>query len=137
MELLGTDPAFNLYGDGAAPIFARNYALPASYIDTGSVNVNCLISEGCEIYGSVRHSVVSTGCRVGRNTVIEDSVIMPNTVIEEGVIIRSAIIGEGCTVRSGAVIGGAFREGENRQIAVVGKDHTIDVNQVVKPGEVI
>ena len=137
MELLGTDPEFNLYGDGSAPIFARNYALPSSYIDTGSKNVNCLIAEGCEIYGTVKHSVVSTGCRIRKNVVIEDSVIMPNTVIEEGVIIRNAIIGEGCVVHSGAVIGGSFREGEKRQIAVIGKEHVIEVNQVVKPGDVI
>ena len=137
MELLGTDPEFNLYGDGTAPIFARNYALPSSYIDAGSKIINALIAEGCEVYGSVRHSVVSTGCRVRKDVVIEDSVIMPNTVIEEGVIIRNAIIGEGCVIRSGAVIGGAFRNDEKRQIAVVGKDHIIEANQVVKPGEVI
>ena len=137
MELLGTDPEFNLYGDGTAPIFARNYALPSSYIDTGSKNINSLIAEGCEIYGNVKHSIVSTGCKISKDVVLEDAVIMPNTLIEEGVIIRNAIIGEGCTVRSGAVIGGAFREGEKRQIAVVGKDHLIEKNQVVKPGEVI
>ena len=57
--------------------------------------------------------------------------------IGQGGIIRKAIIGEGCSVRGGAVSGGAFRDGETRQISVVGKDHTIDVNQVVKPGEVI
>jgi ADP-glucose pyrophosphorylase len=62
---------------------------------------------------------------------------MPNVHIEEGVFIRNAIIGEGCTVRSGAVIGGSFREGEKREIAVVGKNHEIVANQVVKPGEVI
>ena len=73
----------------------------------------------------MKHSIVSTGCKVSKDVVLEDAVIMPNTVIEEGVIIRNAIIGEGCTVRSGAVIGGAFREGEKRQIAVVGKDHVI------------
>ncbi len=137
MELLGTDPEFNLYGDGTAPIFARNYALPSSYIDTGSKNIDSLIAEGCEIYGSIRHSVISTGCKVGKDALIEDAVIMPNTIIEPGVIIRNAIIGEGCTVRSGAVIGGAFREGEKRQISVVGKDHVIEANQVVKPGDVI
>ncbi len=32
MELLGADPTFNLYGDGKAKIYARNYALPASFI---------------------------------------------------------------------------------------------------------
>ena len=137
METLGLNPAFNLYGDGVAKIYARNYALPASYIDTGARNVNSLIAEGCEIYGEIRHSVVSTGCRVAKDTKIEDSVIMPNVVIEEGVIIRNAIIGEDCRICSGAVIGGSFREGEKRQISVVGKKHRIEANQVVKPGEVL
>ncbi|MBQ1371899.1 MAG: glucose-1-phosphate adenylyltransferase [Oscillospiraceae bacterium] len=137
MDLLDNDPKFDLYGDGRAPIFARNYALPASYIDNHSKTVNALIAEGCEIYGSIRHSVVSTGCTVSKESVIEDSVIMPNVFIEEGVIIRNAIIGENCVIRSGAVIGGAFRQPDQRQIAVIGKDHTIDINQVVKPGEVI
>ena len=47
------------------------------------------------------------------------------------------MVGENCVVRSGAVVGGAFRDGQARQIAVIGKDHVIEVNQVVKPGEVI
>ena len=42
MELLGTDPEFNLYGDGTAPIFARNYALPSSYIDTNSTAMSAI-----------------------------------------------------------------------------------------------
>lgn len=137
METLGLNPAFNLYGDGVAKIYARNYALPSSYIDTGAKNVNSLIAEGCEIYGEIRHSVVSTGCRVAKDTKIEDSVIMPNVVIEEGVIIRNAIIGEDCRICSGAVIGGSFRGDEKRQISVVGKKHRIEANQVVKPGEVL
>ena len=137
METLGLNPAFNLYGDGTSMIYARNYALPASYIDTHSKTVNSLIAEGCEVYGDVRHSVISTGCRVGKEVKIEDSVIMPNVVIEEGAIIRNAIIGEDCHICSGAVIGGSFRAGETRQISVVGKNHRIEVNQVVKPGEVL
>ena len=137
METLGLDPEFNLYGDGEAKIYARNYALPASYIDAQSKNVNCLIAEGCEIYGDIRHSVISTGCKVGRGAMIEDSVIMPNVSIADGAIIRNAIVGEECEIRSGAVIGGTFREGEKREISVIGKKHVIEANQVVKPGEVI
>ncbi len=136
MELLGIDPAFNL-NDGKAKIYARNYALPASFIAAESKNVDCLIAEGCEIYGSIRHSVVSTGCRVGHDAMIEDSVIMPDAIIEDGAIIRNAIIGEGCVVHSGAVIGGTFKDGEDRAISVVGKNHVIEPNQVVKPGEIL
>lgn len=137
MELLGIDPEFNLYGDGKAKIYARNYALPASYIDAESKNVNCLIAEGCEVYGNIRHSVISTGCRIGKGVLIEDAVIMPNTIVEEGAIIRNAIVGEECKVCSGAVIGGTFQNDAERKISVVGKKTTVAVNQVVKPGEII
>ena len=53
------------------------------------------------------------------------------------VFVRGAIMGEECEIRSGAVIGGTFREGEKREISVIGKKHVIESNQVVKPGEVI
>ncbi len=137
MDLLGKEPAFNLYDDMGKRIYARNYAMPSSFIAACSENVNCLIAEGCEIYGAVRHSVISTGCTVYEGALVEDSVIMPNVVIEAGAIIRHAIIGEDCRIRRGAVIGGCFAEGETKQISVVGKGKIIEENRAVKPGEVI
>ena len=137
METLGINPAFNLYGDGKAKIYARNYAHPATFVAKESHCVDCLISEGCEVHGEVLHSIVSTGCKVGRNVRIEDSVIMPDTVIEDNAIIRNAIVGEACTIKVNAVIGGAVTEGGKREIAVIGKNHVIEANAVVKPGEVL
>ncbi len=137
MDLLGKNPAFNLYDDMGKRIYARNYAMPSSFIAACSENVNCLIAEGCEIYGAVRHSVISTGCTVYEGALVEDSVVMPNVVIEAGAIIRHAIIGEDCRIRRGAVIGGCFAEGEAKQISVVGKGKIIEENRAVKPGEVV
>lgn len=137
MDLLGKTPAFNLYDDMGKRIYARNYAMPSSFIAACSENVNCLIAEGCEIYGAVRHSVISTGCTVYEGALVEDSVVMPNVVIEAGAIIRHAIIGEDCRIRRGAVIGGCFAEGEAKQISVVGKGKIIEENRAVKPGEVV
>ena len=136
MELLGTDPAFNLYGSKGERIYARNYAMPSSFIAKESKNVNCSIAEGCEIYGNLSHSVISTGCTVEAGAIVEDSVIMPNVVIEAGAVVRHAIIGEDCRVCRGAVIGGCFREGEKMQISVVGKGKTIAENMAIKPGEI-
>ena len=136
MDLLGTKPAFDIYGDGKSKISARNYALPASYIAACSTNRNCFIAEGCEIYGSISHSIISTGCTVARGAIVEDSVIMPNVVIEENAVIRNAIIGEDCIICPGAVIGGSFPDGEGRKISVVGKAKTIEGNQYIKPGEI-
>ena len=136
MDLLGKNPAFNLYGEKGDRIYARNYAMPSSIIARESKNTNCFIAEGCEIYGTITHSIISTGCTVDSGAIVEDSVIMPNVHIESGVIIRHAIIGEDCRICRGAVIGGSFAPGEEKKISVVGKAKTIAENTAIKPGEI-
>ena len=136
MDLLGKNPAFNLYGEKGNRIYARNYAMPSSIIARESKNRNCFIAEGCEMYGTITHSIISTGCTVDSGAIVEDSVIMPNVHIESGVIIRHAIIGEDCRICRGAVIGGSFAPGEEKKISVVGKAKTIAENTAIKPGEI-
>ena len=136
MELLGTEPAFNLYGEKGKRIYARNYAMPSSFIAAESENYNSFIAEGCEIYGCIRHSIISTGCIVEHGALVEDSVIMPNVRIESGAIIRHAIVGEDCVLRRGCVIGGSFAEDEPKQISVIGKAKTLEQNTTIKPGEI-
>ncbi len=136
MELLGEEPEFDLRGEKGGTIYARNYALPSSYIAKSSCNTNSLIGEGCEVYGEIKHSVVSAGCVVEEGAVVENSVIMPGVVIEAGAMVRHAIVGEDCRICRGAVVGGRFAEGEEKQISVVGKNKTIGVNEIVKPGDI-
>ena len=135
MELLGKDPAFNIRGDERSRIYARNNALPSSYIDEQAKTVNCFIAEGSEIYGTVRHSVISTGCSVGQGAVVEDSVVMPGVVIEPGAIVRHAILGENARICSNAVVGGVFAPGSKKQISVAAKGTVIEANTVLLPGE--
>ena len=136
MELLGENPEFNIYGEKGKRIYARNYAMPSTYIAKSSKNSNSFIAEGCEIYGSVTHSIISTGCIIEKEAIVEDSVIMPNVTIESGAIIRHAIIGEDCCICRGSVIGGAFAADEEKSISVVGKGKTIEANAAIKPGEI-
>jgi glucose-1-phosphate adenylyltransferase len=137
MELLGKDPEFNIRGDEASRIYARNNAHPSSYIDPKAKTVNCFIAEGSEIYGSIRHSIISTGCYVGEGAVIEDSVVMPGAVIESGAIVRHAILGEGSKICKGAVVGGAFAPNDAKQISVTAKNAVLKPNAVLLPGEMI
>ncbi len=136
MELLGENPEFNIYGEKGNRIYARNYAMPSTYIAKGAVTDNSFIAEGCEICGRVSHSIISTGCTVEKDVIVEDSVIMPNVVIESGAVVRHAIIGEDCRICRGSVIGGTFANGEEKQISVVGKGKTIGANTAIKPGEI-
>ena len=137
MELLGKEPEFNIRGDEQNKICARNNALPSSYIDAGAVTANCFIAEGSEIYGTVRHSIISTGCTVGEGALVEDSVVMPGAVIESGAIVRHAILGENSRVCRGAVVGGAYGPGEKKKISVTSKDTVVEMNTVLLPGEML
>ena len=137
MELLGKNPEFDIRGDERTRIYARNNALPSSYIDESAVTVNSFIAEGSEIYGTVRHSIISVGCTVGEGALVEDSVVMPGCTIESGAIVRHAILGENTRICRGAVAGGAYAPGEKKKISVTGKDSVLDANTVLLPGEML
>ena len=135
MELLGKNPEFNIREDERSRIYARNNALPSSYIDARAKTVNCFIAEGSEVYGSVCHSVISTGCTIGEGAVVEDSVVMPGVVIESGAIVRHAILGENSRICRNAVVGGVFKPEEQKLISVTAKGTVIEANTVLLPGE--
>ena len=137
MELLGKNPEFDIRGDERTKIYARNSALPSSYIDEDAKIMNAFVAEGCEVYGTVKHSVVSVGCSIGKNARVEDSVIMPGVVIEDGATVRNAILGENSHIGKNAVVGGAFNEGEEKQISVTSKGAVIEANAVLKPGDML
>ena len=137
MELLGKAPEFNIRGDERSKIYARNDAHPSSYIDAGAKVVNSFIAEGSEVFGTIRHSVISVGCTVGEGALVEDSVVMPGVVIEPGAIVRHAILGENSKVCRNAVVGGAFEENETKQISVTSKGAVVEANTVLLPGEML
>ena len=137
MELLGKNPEFNIRGDERSKIYARNSALPSSYIDENAKTVNSFIAEGCEVYGTVRHCIISVGCTIGEGALVEDSVVMPGVVIEPGAIVRHAILGENSRVCRNAVVGGAFAADEKKQISVTAKGTVVEANTVLLPGEML
>ena len=137
MELLGKDPEFNIRGDERSKIYARNDAHPSSYIDSNAKIVNAFVAEGCEVYGTIRHSVISVGCTIGENALVEDSVVMPGVVIESGAIVRHAILGENSKVCRNAVVGGAFGKDEEKQISVTSKGAVVEANTALLPGEML
>ena len=133
MELLGKNPEFQLRGGKRDTIYARNDAHPAAYIDEEAKTVNCLIAEGCEIYGTVKHSVISVGCTIGKGAIVEDSVVMPGVVIEEGAIVRHAILGENSKVEKNAVVGGC----DEKDISVTSKGAVVKANTVLAAGDML
>ena len=137
MELLGKEPEFDIRGDERARIYARNDAHPSSYIDEDAKTVNCFIAEGSEIYGTVKHSVISVGCTIGKGAKVEDSVVMPGVVIEPGAIVRHAILGENSRICRNAVVGGAFGPNDKKKISVTSKGAVVEENAVLAAGDMV
>ena len=137
MELLGKDPEFNLRGGEHEKIYSRNDAHPSSYIDEDAKIVNALVAEGCEVYGTIKHSVISTGCYIGKDAQIEDAVVMPGVVIEDGAIVRHAILGEDSKVCKNAVVGGTFGPDDQKEISVTSKGAVVEANTVLLPGAML
>ena len=137
MELLGKEPEFNIRGDERTRIYARNSALPSSYIDEDAKIYNSFVAEGSEVYGTVHHSVISIGCTIGEGALVEDSVVMPGVVIEPGAIVRHAILGENSKICRNAVVGGAYGPKDKRKISVTSKGAVVEENTVLAPGDMI
>lgn len=139
MDLLGDEPQFNIYGSNGRKIYARNYAMPSAFIAKGAEISDSFVAEGCEVFGTVHHSVVSSGCVIGKGAEIHDSVLMPGCVVEPGAQVRHAIIAEDCVVKAGARVGEDQEQTtlDRLKIAVVGKGKTIAEGTVVPAGEIV
>ena len=134
MDLLGEKPELNL-GDESWRIYARHRALSPQYVGADAVIENSNISEGCEIYGTVRNCIIGAGVKIEAGAVVCDSVLMGDTVIEADAQVSYSIIATGVTVGKGAKIGAD--KAEAKGIAVIGEDVTIEAGAVVEAGAMV
>ena len=129
MDLLNMPMPIDLY-DKKWRIYNRNPGVAPHYIAEGAVARSSLITEGCEVYGRVEHSVLFAGVKVMEGASVEDSVVMPNAVIERGAKVCRAIIAEGAIIGAGANVGET-----TGNIAVVGQNVRLPAGIQVKAGE--
>ncbi|MBM4762046.1 glucose-1-phosphate adenylyltransferase [Bacillus sp. B15-48] len=75
-------------------IYTAETTLPPPYLDEEAYIKQSLLSEGCEIFGNLLHSVISPGVTVGRGSVIKNSVVLPNAIIGKNIRIENAVVSE-------------------------------------------
>ena len=119
MEFLDPNHELNIR-DSSWRIFPKSLnTTPQQIVKDAKVN-DSMITDGCYVAGEVDHSILSHNVKVGRGSVVKDSVIMPNTVIGENCVIEKAIIGENARLYDGARL-----VGEKGDIAVVGNEERV------------
>ncbi len=137
MDLLASPPPVDL-NDRSWIIHTRTEERPPVWIASGSVVLDSMITDGCEISPSARieRSILSPGVRVAPGAVVRESVILTDTMIETDAIIERSILDKHVTVRRGAHIGGV-QSGKDILVAMVGKNTIIPAGMTVEPGAVI
>ncbi len=128
MDLLETPMPVDLH-DKKWRIYARNPGLAPHYIAKGAVVEDSLVTEGCEVFGNVKHSVIFAGVTIEEGAMVQDSVIMPGSVIKRGAVVRRAIVSENAVVGAGSFVGE-----ETGNIAVVGQNMTVPAGAKVAAG---
>ena len=134
MDLLGADPVLDL-GDKKWRIYSRHSAEGPQFVGAEACVENSYITEGCEIYGTVKNCVIGAGVKVAEGAVVCDSVLMGDTVIGAGATVNYSIIDTGVCIGAGATVGAPKADGV--EIAVVGEDVVIDAGAVVPAGAMI
>ena len=122
MDLIGENPVLNM-ADRDFRIFSRNTARPPQYIGPKSTIENSLVSEGCQINGTVINSVLSGGVVIEEGALVKDSVIMEDVVIKSGAKVYSAIIDSDTVVEFGATVG--TENAPKSDIVIVAKGTTV------------
>lgn len=128
MDILGEEPVLNL-GAGKWRILSRHDDAPPQYIGPEAVVENTSVTEGCEIFGTVKNSVLGENVRVEAGATVEDSVLMGDSVVKAGARVDYAILDRNVEIGEGAAVGRP--RGVAEGIAVLGEGTR------VAPGEIV
>lgn len=106
MELLDKNVKENIFGIKNRPIFTKvKNSAPARYLENSSVK-NSLIADGCVIEGTVENSILFRGVKVGKGTVIKNSIIMQNTFVGDNVNLNCVICDKNAVIKNGRTLSG-------------------------------
>lgn len=119
MELLDPKVRKELFMDNGKIFTKVKDETPAKYNEEAEVS-NSIVADGCIIEGTVVNSVLFRGVKVGKGTVIKDSIIMQDSTIKDNVSLTNVILDKEVFVSEGRVL-----KGEDSYPFVVGKGVTI------------
>ena len=134
MDLLGETPVFDV-ADPAWKIHSRNPLAPPEYIGVAASVQNSMVALGCEIYGEVKNSVLSSNVVIEKGAAVKDSVIMSGTTVKAGAAVNYSIIDEDVVVGEDALVGAD--KDTAKGITVLGRNVTIGKGAKVSDGAIV
>jgi len=117
------------------PIYARLPAAPPAFIGKSALVEHSVVTQGCDVEGTVKNSVLSQGVVIEEGAEVHYSVLMPGVTVKKGAVVQYAILGENSQVAEGAKVGGdpADCEPDTWGITVLGPGCAIAEDEIVAP----
>ena len=106
MDMLTQEAREGLFGVKNRPVLTkvRNSA-PTKYKEGADVK-NSFIADGCVIEGTVENSILFRGVKVGKGTVVKNSILMQDTYTGSDVTLNCVITDKDVTIRDGRHLSG-------------------------------
>lgn len=139
LDLLNPKVDLNL-DDDSWKIYSKSPVAPPHYVGKNAKVENSMITEGCEIDGSLDFSVLFANVTVEEGANVKYSIVMPGTVIKKGATVQYSIVAENAVIEEGAVVGSSPESMKNIDdwgVAVVGNGVHIGKGAVVEPKAMI
>ena len=133
MDLLDSKSGLNMK-DSEWKIYSRSSALPPHYVGDSARITNTIISEGCNIYGEVKNSILFQSTQIKRGAKVIESIILPGAIIKEGAEVYYSIVAEDAVIEKGAIVGAMqiTEKGKEYEIAVIGANGVVGVGEKVE-----
>ena len=117
-------------------IYSRNSGMTAHKISGTAVVENSMITDGCRVDGTVKHSILFAGVKVEAGAVVEDAVVMGNAVIKAGAQVKHCIVAENAVIGENAIVG-AMPNGDEKGVATIGPDVVVGANAKIGPNAMV
>lgn len=104
MSLLAEEPALSLY-DPEWVVHTRSQERAPVKLGPQADVDGTVLSNGCQIFGTVERSVLSPGVQVAEGAVVRDSVILNDTIIEAGAVVERCLVDKQVRIRQDAKAG--------------------------------
>jgi glucose-1-phosphate adenylyltransferase len=106
MELLTGDVQEALFRQKNRPVLTKVQNSAPTVYAANSMVKNSLIADGCVIEGIVENSIIFRGVHVGKNTSVENCILMQDTYVGNNVYMNCVVTDKGVTIRDGRVLSG-------------------------------
>ena len=143
MDLISDDPPIEL-NDPDWRIYSKSPCMPPHCVGGNATIKRSSITEGCNIYGTVMHSVIFAGVDIEEGAEVVDSVVMPGAVIRSGAKVHRAIIGENSIVGEDSFVGaerrpedGEYNTSLTDDITLIASDTEIEAGRRVPVGMIV